>query len=149
MSKTSTDQPEKAICCSFCNKSQHDVDKLFAGPSGNICNGCIEMCMDILRLEAQDTEANKKILNDYVIERHRRSEGEHPNSLTTEEVDKLIRLLGVVFGVRWLSAVIDQKQNGPAEVYFDGEPIGIISRRMEDSNSPYIFSMSIRNKATS
>lgn len=149
MSKTSTGQPEKALCCSFCNKSQHDVNKLIVGPSSNICNECIEMCMDILRLEAQDTEANKKIRNDYVIERQLRSEDEHPNSLTAEEVDKLITLLGVVFGVKSLSAVMDKEQNGPAEVYFDGEPIGIISRRMEDSNSPYIFSMSIRNKTIS
>jgi hypothetical protein len=149
MSNTSTGQPTKAPCCSFCNKSQHDVDKLIVGPSGKICNECIELCMDILSHEARDTEANKKILDDYVIERQLKSGDEHPNSLTTEEVDKLITLLGVVFGVKSLSAVTDQVKNGPAEVYCAGVPIGIITRRMEDKNSPYIFSMSIRNRATS
>ena len=41
--------------CSFCNKSQHEVRKLIAGPSVFICDECIDLCNDIIREEAQAT----------------------------------------------------------------------------------------------
>jgi hypothetical protein len=34
--------------CSFCNKDEHQVEKLIAGPKVFICNECIEVCVDIL-----------------------------------------------------------------------------------------------------
>ena len=34
--------------CSFCKKSQHEVETLIAGPDVAICNECIELCVDIL-----------------------------------------------------------------------------------------------------
>jgi len=35
----------KALRCSFCGKSEHEVDKLAAGPGGlHICNECVEAC---------------------------------------------------------------------------------------------------------
>jgi ATP-dependent Clp protease ATP-binding subunit ClpX len=40
---------EKPLYCSFCNKSQHDVKKLIAGPSVFICDECIDLCNDIIR----------------------------------------------------------------------------------------------------
>ncbi|MEQ4617635.1 MAG: ATP-dependent Clp protease ATP-binding subunit ClpX [Corticimicrobacter sp.] len=43
----------KALHCSFCNKSQHEVRKLIAGPSVFICDECIELCNDIVREELQ------------------------------------------------------------------------------------------------
>jgi bacterioferritin-associated ferredoxin len=42
-------QPPPALRCSFCNKSQHDVEKLVAGPRVYICCECVEICNDILR----------------------------------------------------------------------------------------------------
>jgi ATP-dependent Clp protease ATP-binding subunit ClpX len=42
---------EKALYCSFCGKSQHEVKKLIAGPSVFICDECIELCNDIIRDE--------------------------------------------------------------------------------------------------
>lgn len=42
---------EKALFCSFCGKSQHEVKKLIAGPSVFICDECIELCNDIIRDE--------------------------------------------------------------------------------------------------
>ena len=42
---------EKALYCSFCGKSQHEVKKLIAGPSVFICDECIELCNDIIREE--------------------------------------------------------------------------------------------------
>jgi hypothetical protein len=42
-----------ALRCSFCNKSQHDVQKLIAGPRVFICNECVEVCDDILAADAR------------------------------------------------------------------------------------------------
>ncbi len=52
---------EKLLYCSFCGKSQHEVNKLIAGSSVFICDGCAKMCNDIIREEAQakQGDANK------------------------------------------------------------------------------------------
>ena len=42
---------EKTLYCSFCNKSQHEVKKLIAGPSVFICDECISLCNEIVRDE--------------------------------------------------------------------------------------------------
>ena len=34
--------------CSFCNKSQHDVRKMVAGPKVQICDECVEICVSVL-----------------------------------------------------------------------------------------------------
>jgi len=47
--KASTTQ--KALHCSFCNKSQNEVRKLIAGPSVFICDECVDLCNDIIREE--------------------------------------------------------------------------------------------------
>ena len=39
---------ETPLTCSFCNKSQAEVQKLIAGPTVFICNECVEVCNDIL-----------------------------------------------------------------------------------------------------
>ena len=36
------------LYCSFCGKSQHEVDKLVAGPSIFICNECTDLCYGIV-----------------------------------------------------------------------------------------------------
>ncbi len=46
--KSSSSSRSKPIHCSFCGKSQHEVDRLIAGPSIYICNECIELCNDLL-----------------------------------------------------------------------------------------------------
>jgi len=48
---------EKALYCSFCGKSQHEVKKLIAGPSVFICDECIELCNDIIRDELPGLES--------------------------------------------------------------------------------------------
>ena len=50
---------EKLLYCSFCNKSQHEVKKLIAGPSVFICDECIELCNDIVREEVSTELASK------------------------------------------------------------------------------------------
>ena len=51
---------EKLLYCSFCGKSQHEVQKLIAGPQVFICNECIELCNDIVREELQAGAAGGK-----------------------------------------------------------------------------------------
>lgn len=36
------------LYCSFCTKSQHDVQVLIAGPNTFICNECVELCDNIV-----------------------------------------------------------------------------------------------------
>ena len=40
--------------CSFCGKSEHVVRKLIAGKNAYICDGCIEICNDILQREEEE-----------------------------------------------------------------------------------------------
>jgi hypothetical protein len=50
-SPAATQEPAlpKTLYCSFCAKSQHDVQRLIAGPSVYICDECVELCVDIVR----------------------------------------------------------------------------------------------------
>jgi ATP-dependent Clp protease ATP-binding subunit ClpX len=67
------------LLCSFCGKNQDKVAKLVAGPSGYICDECIELCNDILSEENEREVTSrrkatilkpceiKKALDEYVI----------------------------------------------------------------------------------
>src|SRR5574343_572388 len=44
---------EKLLYCSFCGKSQHEVQRLIAGPQVYICNECVDLCGDIIREETE------------------------------------------------------------------------------------------------
>ena len=66
------------LYCSFCGKSQHEVRKLIAGPTVFICDECVELCMDIIKEESNDSVVKNQegvptpqeiceVLNDYVI----------------------------------------------------------------------------------
>ncbi len=47
--------------CSFCGKSQDEVSKLIAGPSGTyICSDCVQLCNIIIRDENIDTNIKNK-----------------------------------------------------------------------------------------
>src|SRR3989338_9999396 len=46
-----TDEPQVAkntLYCSFCGKTQYDVQKLIAGPTVFICDECVGLCVNIL-----------------------------------------------------------------------------------------------------
>jgi len=45
---------DKVLRCSFCNKTQHEVRKLIAGPDVFICDECIDLCTDIIREESHE-----------------------------------------------------------------------------------------------
>lgn len=76
--KRASNDGGKVLFCSFCNKSQHEVEKLIAGPSVYICNECVELCNEIIREELQNKSDSdnqglpkpqeiKAILDQYVI----------------------------------------------------------------------------------
>lgn len=76
--KTTGNDSEKLLYCSFCGKSQHEVKKLIAGPSVYVCDECVELCNDIILEELEDEASTavkklptpheiKAILDDYVI----------------------------------------------------------------------------------
>ena len=77
----SKNSDDKEIRCSFCGKTQEQVKKLIAGPSGvYICDECVDICADIIDEEedddiiTDDMEINllkpveiKEFLDEYVI----------------------------------------------------------------------------------
>nr|VFK30215.1 MAG: ATP-dependent Clp protease ATP-binding subunit ClpX [Candidatus Kentron sp. MB]VFK34169.1 MAG: ATP-dependent Clp protease ATP-binding subunit ClpX [Candidatus Kentron sp. MB]VFK76728.1 MAG: ATP-dependent Clp protease ATP-binding subunit ClpX [Candidatus Kentron sp. MB] len=80
--KDKSDNDDALLYCSFCNKNQHEVLKLIAGPAIFICNECVDLCNDIIRDEALEEPSApsgrklpipweiKKTLDDYVIGQH-------------------------------------------------------------------------------
>ncbi|PKN75226.1 MAG: ATP-dependent Clp protease ATP-binding subunit ClpX [Candidatus Cloacimonetes bacterium HGW-Cloacimonetes-2] len=46
------------LSCSFCGKSEGEVDKLIRGIAGNICDECIKMCHNIV--ESSETEIEEE-----------------------------------------------------------------------------------------
>lgn len=73
------------VYCSFCGKSQDEVQKIIAGNNAFICNECVELAQEIIREELAEevladlSEVPKpiellNILNHYVIgqDRHNR-----------------------------------------------------------------------------
>ena len=45
------DNSQKGVRCSFCNKTQDQVDTLVAGPGVFICNECVELCREVIEDE--------------------------------------------------------------------------------------------------
>lgn len=78
MANSSGGDAKNTLYCSFCGKSQHEVRKLIAGPTVFICDECVELCMDIIREEANTSLVKSgdgvptpkeicQVLDDYVI----------------------------------------------------------------------------------
>ena len=70
------------LSCSFCHKSQKEVDKIIAGPNVYICSECIRLCLDIIRENSQQKPVSwghsgvpapakiKAYLDQYVVGQH-------------------------------------------------------------------------------
>ena len=51
---------EKKVSCSFCYKTQDQVEKLIAGPNVYICNECVAICADLIEDENEGDAAAEK-----------------------------------------------------------------------------------------
>ncbi len=65
ISSSAPDHPKKPdeneiLYCSFCGKSQHEVLKLIAGPSVQICDECVDLCNDIITEEMKEQDKENK-----------------------------------------------------------------------------------------
>ena len=58
--KQKTPDESETLHCSFCDRSQHDVRKLIAGPAVQICDICTDLCVDIVLEEISDGHADPK-----------------------------------------------------------------------------------------
>ena len=90
--------PQAVLYCSFCGKSQHEVNKLVAGPHVFICDECIDVCGDIideqlLRLiegdEASARAMSTERLSHYV--EHARK-GEQRHHLALQGIERMLAL---------------------------------------------------------
>ena len=52
-------EKDRNVRCSFCGKTQEQVDKLIAGPGVYICDECIELCMGIIDENAEHTNRHQ------------------------------------------------------------------------------------------
>ena len=69
--------PGQDLNCSFCSKSQDEVQRLIAGPDVYICDECVQLCNDTMAQEAVSEEFDagnllspqeiKDLLDEYVI----------------------------------------------------------------------------------
>ncbi len=70
---------KKQVKCSFCGKTQEQVNRIVAGPGVYICNECIELCSEIIEEEFEDVNVEQsldeipkpkeinRILDEYVV----------------------------------------------------------------------------------
>ncbi len=62
------------IRCSFCGKTQDQVNRLISGPNGAfICDECIDICAEILEEEGVEGHEDKSSAKDDIILLLRRS----------------------------------------------------------------------------
>lgn len=77
MSKKNSNTP---IYCSFCQKPNQEVEHMIQGATAHICNGCVDVCRDLMTVEENNKSLGVDLLkksllpedivshlNDYVI----------------------------------------------------------------------------------
>jgi len=56
----------KSVRCSFCGKHQEQVDRIIAGPGAYICNECVQLCMNILGEEYEESSSVTRDMPDVI-----------------------------------------------------------------------------------
>lgn len=74
MAKKNNQQAPETAHCSFCGRSEEEVEKLISGPDVYICDGCVRLCMSLLEKKSAPQELKimkpkeiKSHLDEYVI----------------------------------------------------------------------------------
>lgn len=70
-----TKKNHKELICSFCGRSENEVEKLISGPEVYICDACVRLCASIVEKKSTPTPTNNhsrelKILKPAEIKRH-------------------------------------------------------------------------------
>lgn len=53
---------DKLIRCSFCGKTQGQVERILSGPNAYICNECVDLCSSLLHENMYETEGSQQSL---------------------------------------------------------------------------------------
>lgn len=74
MTKKTNNNDKELSTCSFCGRSEYDVEKLIAGPSVHICDNCVRLCMSIVEKKAKVYEFKmlkpkeiNDLLNEFIV----------------------------------------------------------------------------------
>jgi hypothetical protein len=59
------DRPHKEIHCSFCAKSQVDVQRMIGGPGVHICDECVALCVKVIEDTRDVTVTPQTAFQDY------------------------------------------------------------------------------------
>ena len=55
---------KKSIRCSFCGKSQDEVERIIAGPGVYICSDCVKICSNIVEDDLYDAAEMTYTINE-------------------------------------------------------------------------------------
>jgi ClpX C4-type zinc finger protein len=79
----------KTLYCSFCGKSQHELSKLIGGPGVQICDECVDLCVDIL--DHEDKNWRERLAR---LQESRARSGQPPNPVMEGERGNRLPWLG-------------------------------------------------------
>jgi hypothetical protein len=101
-----TDSTEQLVC-SFCGKSQPEVEKLVAGPGVYICDECVAVSNEIITSDRRQAQLDERVeTHEYVVvlgwKRHPATDELYPQfeALGAEVLEERPALVGGVGGRR-------------------------------------------------
>jgi hypothetical protein len=80
----------RALHCSFCGKSQHEVRKLIAGPMVYICDGCVELCVDYIREEGSFDRIFSPLAPEQIGDTSSTVASEEVHGVSREELENIL-----------------------------------------------------------
>src|SRR4051812_9475254 len=86
----------RRLRCSFCGKSDSDIEKLIGGPAVSICDGCIAICNTILEATPSPFSGWQSLSDNQLLQSLKPSEaaGEGMRHMLQTQID-LLRKRGV------------------------------------------------------
>ncbi|WP_343188543.1 ATP-dependent Clp protease ATP-binding subunit ClpX [Buchnera aphidicola (Neophyllaphis varicolor)] len=114
-------EKEKKTYCSFCGKSQKEIQKLIAGPSVFICNECVYLCNEIINKQINKKE---KIKEKYLLKPHEIKKHLDDYVIGQENTKKILSV-AVYNHYKKLNYIKDKKEKiklGKSNVLLIGSP---------------------------